>query len=96
MPEHLSLHNFVAKQIMGEEKHLLTKREIEVLKMVMAETPSAEIAKIFNISVRTVDTHRKNILRKLNVKTLIALTKYAITQGWIEGYRYNYKYKRST
>ena len=55
----------------------LTKRELEVLKMIAQEMTNDEIAKSLFISKRTVDTHRQNLLNKLNVKNTAGLIKAA-------------------
>jgi DNA-binding NarL/FixJ family response regulator len=62
----------------------LTKREIEILKLIANEYSNPEIAKKLHISVRTVDTHRRNLLEKLNVKNTAGLVKYAIKQNLID------------
>lgn len=69
-------------------KKLLTKREIEVLKLIVDEKTSIEIADALSISVRTVETHRKNISQKTHVRNPIGLVKYAIQSGFIDGYVY--------
>lgn len=56
----------------------LTERELEILKLIVDERSNAEIADILFISERTVETHRKNMLRKTNNKTIIGLIKYAM------------------
>lgn len=64
-------------------KPKLTERELEVLKLVADEHSNAEIAKILFISERTVETHRKNMLRKTNNKTIVGLLKYALEEKLI-------------
>lgn len=56
----------------------LTHREQEVLKLVAAEMTSQEIARKLFIETSTVDTHRKNIIRKLKVKSSVGLVQYAL------------------
>ena len=56
----------------------LTKREIQILKLVASDYRNKEIAEMLNIELSTVETHKKNLLRKLNAKSAITLTKYAI------------------
>ena len=63
---------------------LLTKREIEVLRLVVQEYTNNEIAEKLFISTGTVDTHRKNIILKLGVKNTVGLIKYAFKNGLIE------------
>jgi DNA-binding NarL/FixJ family response regulator len=62
----------------------LTEREIEVLKLIAMEFSSPEIADKLFISLSTVETHRRNLFHKLNVKSAIGLTKYALKHGLIE------------
>ena len=56
---------------------VLTRREKEVLELIAEGLTNAEIAKRLFISVTTVDTHRKNILAKLQLKNTASLVKYA-------------------
>lgn len=62
---------------------VLTKREVEIMQLLADGKPNREIAKMLHISIRTVDTHRSNILRKLKVKTNAELVKMAIANGLI-------------
>ncbi len=65
------------------ENIMLTEREIEILKYISNEFPTKKIADLLNISARTVDTHRRNMMIKLNIKKNIGLLKYAIQQCYI-------------
>ena len=56
----------------------LTDREIEILKLISEEYSNSKIAETLFISERTVETHRKNMLRKTNNKTIVGLLKYAL------------------
>ena len=56
----------------------LTKREIEILKLIAEEYTNQEIAEKLFISQRTVDTHRRNLIQKLNAKNTAGLVRYAI------------------
>ncbi len=62
----------------------LSNREVEVLKMIVDEQSSIEISDQLNISIRTVETHRKNIAKKIGSSSLVAFTKYAIQHQIIE------------
>lgn len=64
-------------------KPKLTERELEILKLIANEHSNAEIGEILFISERTVETHRKNMLRKTNNKTIVGLLKYAMEQQLI-------------
>ncbi|MBP6386180.1 MAG: response regulator transcription factor [Pseudarcicella sp.] len=56
----------------------LTKREIEILKLIVDEYSNSQIADKLFISERTVETHRKNLYAKTNTKTPIGLMKYLV------------------
>jgi DNA-binding NarL/FixJ family response regulator len=62
----------------------LTNRELEIIKLISDGLSYKEIAKQLFISSRTVETHRKNILEKLCLKTNIDMVKYAIKNKLIE------------
>ncbi|MDA3615314.1 response regulator transcription factor, partial [Polluticaenibacter yanchengensis] len=55
----------------------LSNREVEIVKFIMQGKTNPEIADILFLSLRTVDTHRKNILSKLEINNAAALVKYA-------------------
>ena len=59
----------------------LSGREREVLQLIGEGNSSMEIARLLHISVRTVDTHRQNIMGKLEIRTIAGLTKFAIRHG---------------
>ena len=63
---------------------LLTDRELEVLKLVARGLSTKEIASKLDISGRTVETHRANLMRKLNLRSVALLTQLAIREGLIE------------
>ncbi len=75
---------------MSQNKQL-TKREIQVLRLIVDEKTSIDIAQELAISVRTVETHRKNISQKTKVRNPIGLVKYAIQSGFIDGYSFKHK-----
>lgn len=59
-------------------KYKLTTREREIISEILDEKSNKEIAEILNISKRTVESHRKNIALKLDVKNSIGIAKIAI------------------
>lgn len=61
----------------------LTTREQSVLLLVADGKSSRDVAKLLEISTRTVETHRKNIKKKLGIATTAGLTRYAIESGII-------------
>lgn len=66
----------VGNQIKDKEVSL-TPREIEIIKLIAQELSNAEIGSKLFISERTVETHRKNIFRKTQAKSVIGLVRYA-------------------
>lgn len=62
---------------------LLTPREREVLQLVAEGKSNKEVANLLNLSVYTVETHRSNIMQKLNLKGVPELTLYAVRKGII-------------
>lgn len=62
----------------------LTTREQVILSYIAQGNSSKEVAKILNISSRTVEAHRRNIKTKLGIDTLAGLVRYAVNQGLIK------------
>lgn len=60
-----------------------TKKEREVLQLIAEGEKTKDIADKLFISVKTVETHRRNIMRKLNVYSVAGLTRYAIKEGLV-------------
>lgn len=63
---------------------LLSNREIEVLSLIVQGMINKEIADKLNISLTTVITHRKNIMDKLGMRSVSALTIYAVMHGYVD------------
>jgi DNA-binding NarL/FixJ family response regulator len=59
----------------------LTPREREVLQLIAEGNTTKEIASLLSVSVKTVETHRRNIMRKVNLHSVAELTKYAVQEG---------------
>ena len=62
----------------------LSPREIEVMALIVKGLINKEIASHLNISLATVVTHRHNIMEKLALKSVSALTVYAVTHGYVD------------
>jgi DNA-binding NarL/FixJ family response regulator len=77
------LRSFSNRNDSEEENYHLTDREIEIVKLIAQEFSNNEIANKLCISERTVETHRKNIYRKTNTKTIVGLIKYAVERKLI-------------
>lgn len=69
----------------NEDLASLTDRELEILKLIATELSNVEIAQKLDISRRTVETHRKNIMKKVGVKNSVGLARYAFSHGLMEG-----------
>ena len=63
---------------------LLTGREREVLQLVAEGKTSKEIASVLDVSVKTAETHRANIMNKLDIHETAGLVRYAIRHGMVE------------
>lgn len=61
----------------------ITERELEILRLITLEYSGTQIGDELNISSNTVETHRKNLIKKLNVKSTIGLVKYALKHNII-------------
>ncbi len=61
----------------------LSLREVEVLRLVAQGLSAKEVAKTLQISVKTVDRHKSNIMQKLNMHNQVELTRYAIRGGLV-------------
>ena len=79
------LRNVVANpSVTTTTKDFLTPREREILQLVAESFSTKEIAQKLNISVKTVDNHRTNLMRKLDLHNVASITRYAMQIGLIE------------
>lgn len=81
-----TVFNVFADKVKNEYQHNedhLTEREIEVIKLIAEGLSLREIGERLYISARTVETHKKNILEKLDLHSTVDLVKYAILNGYI-------------
>ncbi len=94
-PERQFVHSLLALEHKGHPHHpeaakgdnkgsLLTPRETEVMVLIVQGFINKEIAAKLNIELSTVITHRKNIMEKLGVKSVSALTMYAVIHGFVD------------
>lgn len=63
----------------------LTRREEEVIKLMALGYSNKEVAGRLDLSVKTVESHRSNAMRKLGMVSRIDIVQYAILQGWLTG-----------
>lgn len=78
------MHSRQSKRGPALASDLLTKREISILKLVVSGLPTTAIAEALHLSPHTVSTHRKNIIKKLQIKSPMELVTYAYDLGLIE------------
>jgi DNA-binding NarL/FixJ family response regulator len=77
----LGLTDNIPKEEISSEFSQLTEREIDIIRLIVNELSSNEIAEKLFIAPKTVETHRHNILKKLKVKNTVGIIKYAIKNG---------------
>jgi len=65
----------------SDAAQLLSKREREVLQLIAEGHSTKEIAYQLNLSIKTVETHRQQIMKKLDLQTVAGLTRFAIREG---------------
>ena len=68
----------------SEESESLTHRELQVLQLVAEGRTTKEIAASLGVSAKTADSHRSNIMHKLNMHTVAELVRYAIRRGLVQ------------
>lgn len=80
----------VSKRIVDEHlrratggRHALTPRQVEVLQLAAEGRSTREIAAMLNVSVKTVETHRAQLMRRLGVRDFASLVRYAIRTGLV-------------
>lgn len=71
----------ITKRASAAGKKLITKREKEIVKLIVKGYTSSEIANQLYISTRTVETHRSNLMNKLELKNTAALVRYALEEN---------------
>lgn len=79
----VALNQFVRGAAEGPDARLLTNREREVLIQIAEGLSNKEIATRLKVGVRTIETHRERIMRKLNIHTVAGLTRFALAKGYI-------------
>lgn len=79
----LALNQFVRQTGPGPSPSDLTNREREVLIQIAEGRSNKEIANLLGVGVRTVETHRERIMKKLNIHSIAGLTRFAISNGLI-------------
>lgn len=67
-----------------EDRSHLSPREIEVLRLIARGLTNKEIGAELGLGVRTIETHRENLIRKTGLPTVAELTRYAVLNGYVE------------
>lgn len=62
----------------------LTEREKDVFFLIIEGMTSKKVAEVLSISRKTVDTHRSRVMRKLGLKNVVHLVRFAVRQGIIQ------------
>lgn len=70
----------------ASRQHVLTPREREVIQLVAEGKTTKEVATALSLSVKTAETHRTNLMRKLDLHSVAALTLYAVRNGIVHIY----------
>lgn len=78
--------DIISVQMLGDDQivqglHKLSEREMEIINLIRDGHSSKEIAAVLNIAIKTVEVHRHNILKKLNVKNVASLLNIINTNG---------------
>ena len=76
-------HRFIQQKKQNKKNIQLTPREIEIIKLIAQEMTTAQISRQLFLSEHTVETHRKNIVRKTSAKTVIGIVNYARENGFL-------------
>lgn len=84
-----SMQDLMLKEAMGKKKDIsyipkLTRREKEILQLIVDEKTTQEIADTLFLSVSTVETHRMNLISKLGVKNVAGLVKLTLERGLLK------------
>jgi DNA-binding NarL/FixJ family response regulator len=84
----MMLDGYLRPQDQGDtsEQRVLTPREREVIQLVAEGKTTKEVATALSLSVKTAETHRTNLMRKLDLHSVAAVTLYAVRNGIIQIY----------
>ena len=71
-------------KLRGETTADITDRESEVLRLIALGYSNKEIAARLNVSVKTIEAHKANAMRKMDIHSRIGIVRYAILRGWMQ------------
>ncbi len=75
---------YAKKPFSTQNQNTISEREMEVLRQIAWGYSNKEIAAMLSISVKTVEAHKANAMRKLDMSNRIDIVRYAILQGWLQ------------
>jgi two-component system response regulator NreC len=78
------MSTYAGRGLRGEKKHDVTEREMEVLRLIALGYTNKEIAAQLGLSVKTIEAHKANAMRKMNMRGRIDIVRYAVLRGWLE------------
>jgi DNA-binding NarL/FixJ family response regulator len=78
------LEGFIKAYGESGKESILTDREREIVQLLVAGKVNKEIADVLNISIRTVETHRATIMRKLRINSIVELVLYAVRNNIVQ------------
>ena len=78
------LDGFIRSYDEADKESVLTDRESEIVRLLVAGKGNKEVADLLNISVRTVETHRAAIMKKLGINSVVELVLYAIRNNIVQ------------
>jgi DNA-binding NarL/FixJ family response regulator len=76
------LDGFLESRLTPVENNVLTDREREIVQLLAEGKANKEIAATLCISIKTVESHRSAIMRKLKINSIVDLVRYAIRNNW--------------
>jgi len=74
----------VGRGLRGNKRKEVSDRELEVLRLIALGYSNKEIASQLDLSVKTIEAHKANAMKKMNMRGRIDIVRYAILQGWME------------
>ena len=77
-------HVSVSRHVRHPEQPIISEREASVLRMMAVGHSNKEIANALDISVKTVEVHKANAMRKLGLHGRIDVVRYAVLNGWLQ------------
>jgi two-component system response regulator NreC len=84
VPRVIDTYKGRSNTLRGEPNNTLSDRESEVLRFISLGYSNKEIAAKLSLSIKTIEAHKANAMRKLNISSRIDLLRHAMLKGWLE------------